>query len=112
MENHTKESVAERLASSHFHVDPAIEEIYRVNAPGREDDPAEPVKLLEVNRDTPAQGIVPIRFGVDSESGIFYPSIIIEIRPEELADIRAGALPLPNDWKLGSEIKRRPVEAA
>lgn len=106
MHSHSKDAVAETLAKAHFQVDPAIEKIFRVNAPGRETDNSEPIKLLEVNRDTTLQGIVPIPFGPHAASGIYFPSVIIEIRPEEYDRVVAGDLTLPDDWVLGSEIAR------
>ena len=65
----------------------------------REDDLAEPVKLLEVNPETPRAGIVPIAFGADPPA-IPFPSVVIEVTEGELEDIRSGSLPLPNGWRL------------
>jgi hypothetical protein len=47
-----KSKIARAPAEAHRKVDPEILCIIRVVA-DREDDPAEPVKLLEVNPDTP-----------------------------------------------------------
>jgi len=106
MDSHSKDAVVETLAKAHFMVNPAIEKIFRVIAPGRETDESEPIKLLEVNRETPCQGIVPIPFARHAASGIYFPSVIIEIQPEEYEQVVEGKLKLPDGWKLGSEIVR------
>ncbi len=102
----SKGVVAARLAQSHYEVDPAIDQIFRVVAPGREANESEPIKLLEVNRDTSMSGILPIHFGPHASSGIFYPSVIIEVRPEEYEQIVRGQLALPDGWMLGDEFPR------
>ena len=107
----SKSVVAARLAESHFQVDPAIDQIYHVLAPGREENEAEPIKLLEVNRDTSMSGIMPIFFGAHAASGIFYPSIIIEVRPEEYEQIASGQLELPHGWVLGEAFQRPAAQA-
>ena len=103
----SKDGVAYRLARAHFLVEPGIERIFRVlSSATREADPGEPVKLLELNRQTTADGIRPIFFGPHTGSGIFYPSVIIEITPEEFDAIAGGALAMPDDWHIGPEIPR------
>ena len=93
-----KSDIARALAEAHRKVDPEILRIIRVVA-DREDDPTEPVKLLEVNPDTPRTGIVPIAFGA-APPEIPFPSVVIEVTEDELEDIRSGSLPLPNGWRL------------
>jgi hypothetical protein len=93
-----KSEIARALAEAHRKVDPEILCIIRVVA-DREDDPTEPVKLLEVNPDTPRTGIVPIAFGA-APPEIPFPSVVIEVTEDELEDIRSGSLPLPNGWRL------------
>ncbi len=111
MNNYSKDAVAEKLARAHFQVDPAIERIFRLHAPERETDDSEPIRLLEVNRETTSQGIVPIPFGPHAGSGIYFPSVIIEIRPEEYEQVLEGTLGLPDGWQLGSEIARPEASA-
>lgn len=41
-----KREVARRLAESHRAIEPEISHIYVIESPGRESDPAEPIKLL------------------------------------------------------------------
>jgi hypothetical protein len=93
-----KSKIARALAEAQRKADPEILCIIRVVA-DREDDPAEPVKLLEVNPDTPRAGIVPIAFGA-APPEIPFPSVVIEVTEDELEDIRSGSLALPNGWRL------------
>jgi hypothetical protein len=103
----SKRAVAERLAEAHFIVDPAIERIFQLLAPPKkEKDPAEPIKLLEVNPHTTSDGIVPVFFGEHPKSGIFYRSVIVAITPEEFDEIERDPGSLPNQWRLGREIAR------
>jgi len=93
-----KRGIARALADAHRKVEPGISRIIRVVAE-REDDSAEPVKLLEVNPDTPRAGIVPIAFGA-APPEVPFPSVVIEVTEGELQDIRSGCLRLPNGWRL------------
>lgn len=102
-----KGEVAKRLAQAHYSVEPAVQKIFRVlGDQRREDDPCEPIKLLEVNPDTVPAGIQPIYFGPHNASGIVYPSVIIEVTPDEYEMLCRGQLALPNGWKLGTELPR------
>ena len=40
-------------------------------------------------------------FAAHAPSGIFYPCIIVEVRPEEFERIEKGELALPDRWTLG-----------
>ncbi len=108
----SKEAVALRLAEAHYAVEPGIELIIQLLAsPEREADPKEPIKLLEVNPDTTASGIHPLFFGPHAASGIFHPSVIVEITPDEYEQIQRDPSLLPNGWRLGQNFAR-PVPAA
>jgi hypothetical protein len=103
----SKQAVVERLAQAHYAIEPAIQLILRLEAePDKENDPAEPVKLLEVNPDTIPAGILPLYFPAHSESGLFYPSIIIEVTPEEYQRILEEPSTLPEGWRMGKQIDR------
>jgi hypothetical protein len=103
----SKDSVARRLAEAHFRLDPDIGQIFRVFATAAaEAAESEPVKLLEVNPNTPKDGIIPVYFSAHPDSGAFYPSIIIEIHPEEMGELMQGTLKLPDGWSLGPEFQR------
>jgi len=61
---------------------------------------------LEVNEATIPSGIVPLHFDAHPESGIDYPSVIIEVTPEEFKQIGQHRLELPNGWKMGESYAR------
>ena len=94
-----KSEVARKLADAHRQVEPGIVHIVRLLAE-HELDIGEPVKLLEVNRDTSPSGVVPIAFGAAPPS-IPFPSVVVEVTEGEFEQIRSGSLPLPEGWRLG-----------
>lgn len=94
----SKDAVAKKLADAHRAADPAIVGIYRIELPGQEANPAEPVKLLEVTPNTTVSGIMPVRLSADAPSGILFPSIIVEIHTTEWEQLRRGRLSLPHGW--------------
>ena len=100
-----KDQTAQMLADAHFRLDSGISRIFRVEERG-ENANLTPIKLLEVNSETPEVGISPVGMTADPARGIYYPSIIIEITPRELERLRGGELTLPNDWQLGAELYR------
>lgn len=103
-----KETVARTLADAHFTVDSGTMRIFRVlGSKKREALAEEPIKLLEVNRDTFPAGIMPICFGPHTPSGISYPSVIIEITPQEFNDLKQSKLKLPRGWNLGPELRKK-----
>jgi hypothetical protein len=102
-----KDEVAEKLAHAHYRIEPTIRLIRRLlGTPKEEADPEEPVKLLEVNEATIAEGIIPIYFGPHPASGITYPTLIVEVTPEEYDNIIGGKSDLPHNWQLGESIER------
>jgi len=88
------------LAKAHVEVEPSIRCVYRILSE-REEDAQEPIKLLEVNPETPPSGIVPVAFGQARD--IPYASIVVEVTPEEFERILSGHLNLPEGWRLGEE---------
>lgn len=96
----TKDAVARTLATRQHDVEPDIELVFRLEAPGREEDPDEPIKLLIVNPNTVATGIMPLQFLRDPDSGIPYRSVIVEIHTSEWDDVLAGRLTLPDGWRF------------
>ena len=102
-----KSEIAKVLADAHRRFEPGITRIIRVVA-DREDDPTEPVKLLEVNPDTLPSGIVPIAFGPDPPD-IPFASVIIDVTEGEYEDIRKGILTLPEGWQTGDTLYPSPV---
>mgnify|MGYP001606822706 FL=1 len=101
-----KEQARKNLAKMHYELEPGITQIHGVFSSGAiESRPAEPIKLLEVNKHTIACGITPLGFDPMPASGM-YPSVIIEVTPAEYEKIKGKELPLPHGWTLGPKLPR------
>ena len=97
-----KEDVAVALAQAHYKVEPGLQAIYRLVCDHvQENDPDEPIKLLEVNADTIPSGIQPVEFGPHPSSGVYYASVVVEITPDEFHLIGEKKLALPDGWRIG-----------
>lgn len=94
-----KDEVARLLANAHRDAEPAIVRIIRLVS-SHEAEAREPVKLLEVNPATSPSGIFPIAFGA-APPAVPYPSIVVEVTPDEFRRVERGELALPHDWRLG-----------
>ncbi len=94
-----KDAVTLELAKFHYSTQPEITEIFRLTVPQFEDAPNEPIKLLGVNPETVPTGITPLSFRPIPASGV-YPSVVVEITPDEFNRVRSGELSLPFGWKL------------
>ena len=108
----SKDSVAELLIDWHFQVEPGMEQIFRIVSP-KENEPDEPIKLLEVSRDTFNTGRVDtLTFAASGD--ITYPSRVAIITPEEYQSILNGSIPMPKDWDLTTarHFGRRKVKRA
>ena len=102
-----KDEQAERLAQRHYQIEEGITQIFHIKQHvDMEVAQAEPVALLEVNANTIPSGIMPIQFGPNLSSGFKYPTVIVEVTPEEYEQITVGDLPLPTGWEIGAEIPR------
>jgi hypothetical protein len=96
----SKDSVAELLIDWHFRVEPGMEQILRIVSQ-TEDEPDEPIKLLEVSRDTFNTGRVDtLTFAASGD--ITYPSRVAIVTPEEYVAIRNGSIPMPKDWDIST----------
>jgi hypothetical protein len=104
----SREEVARLLAKAHCEAEPSIVRIVRLVSQV-EDDDRDPVKLLEVNPETSPSGILPIAFAADLPD-VPFPSVVVEVTPDEFAQIEKGKLALPNGWRLGTTLF--PVAAA
>jgi hypothetical protein len=94
----TKDQTVRELADWHFGVEPDLTQVIRI-VTDNEDDPGEPIKLLEVNAATVATGSVePFAFA-PSES-VPFPTVIAEVTPEEFSRIERDELELPKGWSL------------
>jgi hypothetical protein len=98
---------AENLARKHYEIEAGVTQIFRIT--DRVDATvvrAAPIKLLEVNENTPETGVMPLHFGPAPASGIPYASIIIEVSPSEFEKIRSNELKLPEGWSIGAELPK------
>ena len=98
----TKDEEARRLAQAHFDVETGLTDIFRLKStPDAEARPDEPIKLLEVNQFTVPSGVMPLQFSPAPDLGIHYPSVIVEVTPDEFQKILSYELKLPNGWSIG-----------
>ena len=80
----SKDEEAIDLARRHYAIEPGMLDVIRFTDTAEvEIKPTEPIKLLEVNENTVAAGIMPIYFGPAPSAGFSCPSVIVEITPEE-----------------------------
>ena len=100
----TKEASAQKLASLHADYDPDLVEVFRLTGPD-ETNADEPIKLLEVNAATASAGIMPVYFGPSNL--IPFANIIIEVTPEEYAQLQSAQLTLPEGWRVGETLFSR-----
>ncbi len=102
-----KDSVARELARRHYDVEPGISQIFTIIDVSADEQASNvPIKLLEVNDATVPAGFMPLQFAPAPASGIPFPSVIVEVTPEEFQLILSKELPLPVGWKLGVEMPR------
>jgi hypothetical protein len=100
----SKLETARDLAKKHFGIEPYLKRVFLIE-PVAEDDPDEPIKLLEVVEGAIERGIEPIGFVADPARGIEYPVVIVDISPHELEAIQAEKLALDNEgWTIGREL--------
>ncbi len=105
-----KMAVAKVLAQKHFELEDGLAQVFRVTGTAAvEAVPGEPIKLLEVNENTVPCGVMPLHFGPAPASGITYPSIIVDVTPDEFRRILAKELKLPDGWENWEELPK-PLE--
>ena len=98
---------AAALARAHHEIGPGIRAIYRLKG---SDPSGLRIKLLEVNEQTVPTGIPPVGFPPHAATGLHFPSIVIEITPEEFEAIRRNEHNVPQGWEL-REAYERPTRA-
>ena len=96
----TKDEIAQKLIDWHFEIEPEITEVYRFIAPD-EENPSEPIKLLEVSEATLTAGYV-MPFGFGSTEEFPYRSVVALITPQEMQQIKNQEMPLPQGWDLST----------
>src|SRR3954451_7324023 len=104
-----KDAEARKLAEAHYEVEEGMMQIFRITGgAAAEVLPNEPIKLLEVNENTIPLGIMPLGFGPAPTYGIHFPSVIVEVTPDEYERIRSKELELPNGWTIGDLLPKPP----
>ncbi len=102
-----KKRVAKKLADFHYQAEPGITRIFTIwGKPEHEALPNTPIKLLEVNTQTSPSGVMPLHFGPCHAIGIPYPTVIVEVTPDEFERIKTRELDLPEGWAVGEELPR------
>ncbi len=96
-----KNDAARQIAAVHREYDPSIVGVYRIHTVA-ESHPDEPIKLLEISSLTPPSGIVPIAFGPTASAP--YPTVVVEITPDEFELLKRNQLTLPTGWALGEAL--------
>ncbi len=95
---------AHKLARDHHRVEPELKHIFLLTS-DREDDPGEPIKLLEVLDSTLADEIMPISFSADPARGIKYPCSIIEMSTHDFQARRTKTIQFRGRrWKIGDDL--------
>jgi len=96
---------ARELARRHHEIERGLTEVFLLRDTATAiADPPDAIKLLEVNENTVTAGIVPIGFSPAPKSGIHFPSVIVEVTPDEFRKIEWKELQLPNGWEIGERI--------
>lgn len=102
-----KAEAAKELAKKHYQIEAGLTQIFRITERVEvEVIRAEPIKLLEVNENTVPSGVMPLHFGPAPASGIPYPSVIVEVTPDEFKKIQSRELKLPEGWEIGEELPK------
>jgi hypothetical protein len=94
----TKDEIVRGLIDWHFTMDPETTEVYRFVS-SNEDDPKEPIKLLDVTTGTLSAGrVMTFTFGPTNE--VPYATVTASVTPEEMEDIEREQIALPTGWRL------------
>jgi len=102
-----KTEAARQLAAAHYQVEAGITQIFRITRVADvELRPDEPIKLLEVNRYSIPSGIMPLHFDAAPGCGIHFPSVIVEVTPDEFHKIQSQELKLPEGWTVGDLLSK------
>jgi hypothetical protein len=104
-----KDRAAQQLVEWHYEIEPGLELVYRVVSED-EDDPKEPIKLVEINSAAVGTGSFEA-FAFAPSDDIPYTTVIAELTHEQLQKLRADGA-LPPGWNLDTAIEiPRPVAA-
>ena len=97
-----RDTAAEALIKQHFALDEDATAIIRLLV-DTEEDPSEPVKLIEATSSTVETGHVTF-FGFAPWGDFRYPLAIAQVTPAELEKIADGSIVLPDGWSLAHSI--------
>lgn len=96
---------AKELARKHYEIEEGLTDVFLLtDTVSVTVQRPRSIKLLEVNQNTVASGIVPIKFLAAPSSGVNFPSVIVEVTPEEFRKIQSHELKLPDGWAVGEWI--------
>jgi len=94
-QNHkSMESVVKEIAQKHFDLEERLEKMLWFQS-----EATPKIRLLEINPETPATGMVQSFFFRPSDE-VPYPLIIAEVTPEEWQKILRREINLPEGWSL------------
>jgi hypothetical protein len=95
---------ARYLAEAHFRVEPNLKRVILLTSPN-EDDPREPIKLLEIVEGTLAEDIMPVAFAPDPAHGVDFPSFVVEISPRAFRELGGEFIEFRGRrWKIGEDL--------
>ncbi len=92
-----KDRAARQLIEWHYEVEPELELVYRIFAEN-EDDPDEPIKLIEINAAAVSTGRFSA-FGFAPTADFAYPTVIAELTRDEFETLRKKG-EIPPRWNL------------
>ncbi|HET6387125.1 MAG TPA: hypothetical protein VFJ58_27370 [Armatimonadota bacterium] len=93
-----KDEAVKELVRWHLQVDPKTQMIYRF-VTENEEQPEEPIKLLEIKDAALETGRVDA-FGFGPAEDFPYGSVVAQVTPSELERIKKGEMRLPEGWNL------------
>jgi hypothetical protein len=95
-----KDESARQLARKHYEIEAGLTRVIRFSGSADILERArEPIKLLEVNANTVPTGVMALGFDAAPDAGIRFPSVIIEVTPDEFEKIQTKELKLPQGWE-------------
>jgi hypothetical protein len=102
----TKVEIAREIARFHFDVDEDLRRVFLLG-PVREEDPDEPIKLLEVEEDAVESWIMPVSFPSNNDMSGPYPFMIVQLSPREFERIDPANIPFRGEtWTIVEELPR------
>ena len=101
-----KFETAKKLAETHIEVDPSVQTVFLLESTN-DDEEGEPIKLLEIVDATIERGIEPVYFVADPSRGIRYPSLIVELSPNEYKTLPRPIRFRTQTWHVGRELASR-----